>query len=407
MPTPRFTGPRSKGRGTYRFFEAAMGAEVKERRHIEHDLLHAVSRGELRLAYQPQKLLTSGEVIGFEALLRWQHATRGAISPDTFIPIAEESGLILQIGEWVLRTACREAATWKRPLVVAVNVSAVQLHSAQFAHAVHEILFQTGLARKSPGTRNHRNGAGARQESRLGDAAPAQGARRADRHGRFRHRLFVALQPARLSVRQDQDRRLVHPLGRQQRRGRPRSCAPYSGLAAGSACRCWPKASRRPANSLFCGRILPGRPRLFSRPARADRELWSADRRFRPPGERTGATLRIGGTPRDALCSRQPCIDRRNLPVLLGAERRAGGFRKERPPREARSASASRVSALDRLEHAPFFSRGGRLAPKDQTSCRGFSRGNRQGWKRKAKNSNGSIRTCVSCPAGSVAAAGR
>ena len=135
-----------EGRGTYRFFEAAMGAEVRERRLIEHDLLHAISRGELRLAYQPQKLLTSGEVVGFEALLRWQHATRGAIGPDVFIPIAEESGLILQIGEWVLRTACREAATWERPLVVAVNVSAVQLHSAQFAHLVHEVLFQTGLA---------------------------------------------------------------------------------------------------------------------------------------------------------------------------------------------------------------------------------------------------------------------
>ena len=135
-----------EGRGTYRFFEAAMGAEVRERRLIEHDLLHAVSRGELRLAYQPQKLLTSGAVVGFEALLRWQHATRGAIGPDVFIPIAEESGLILQIGEWVLRTACREAAAWERPLVVAVNVSAVQLHSAQFSHLVHEILFQTGLS---------------------------------------------------------------------------------------------------------------------------------------------------------------------------------------------------------------------------------------------------------------------
>jgi diguanylate cyclase (GGDEF)-like protein len=135
-----------EGRGTYRYFEAAMGAEVKERRHIEHDLLHAVSRGELRLAYQPQKQLTTGEIFGFEALLRWQHSERGTISPETFIPIAEESGVILQIGEWVLRTACREAATWDRPLVVAVNVSAVQLHSTQFAHLVHEILLQTGLA---------------------------------------------------------------------------------------------------------------------------------------------------------------------------------------------------------------------------------------------------------------------
>jgi diguanylate cyclase len=135
-----------EGRGTYRFFETAMGAEVKERRHIEHDLLHAISRGQLRLAYQPQMQLVTGKIIGFEALLRWQHAERGAISPEIFIPIAEESGLILQIGEWVLRAACREAATWESPLVVAVNVSAVQLHSAQFSHLLHEILLQTGLA---------------------------------------------------------------------------------------------------------------------------------------------------------------------------------------------------------------------------------------------------------------------
>jgi diguanylate cyclase len=136
---------KAEGRGTYRFFEAAMGLEVKERRLLEHDLLHAISRGELSIAYQPQKQLTSGEVFGFEALLRWQHRERGAISPEVFIPIAEESGLILQIGEWVLRTACREAATWDRPLVVAVNVSAVQLHSSQFAQLVHEVLLQTGL----------------------------------------------------------------------------------------------------------------------------------------------------------------------------------------------------------------------------------------------------------------------
>ena len=137
---------KGEGRGTYRFFETAMGAEVKERRRIEHDLLHAISRGQLRLAYQPQRQLVTGEVIGFEALLRWQHAERGAISPEIFIPIAEESGLILQIGEWVLRTACREAASWESPLVVAVNVSAVQLHSAQFSQLLHEILLQTGLA---------------------------------------------------------------------------------------------------------------------------------------------------------------------------------------------------------------------------------------------------------------------
>ena len=99
----------------------------------------------MRLVYQPQKDIRDGKVIGFEALLRWKHPTRGDIPPTEFIPIAEDTGIILQIGEWVLRTACREAATWTQPLTVAVNVSAVQIHNANFAHAVHEILFETGL----------------------------------------------------------------------------------------------------------------------------------------------------------------------------------------------------------------------------------------------------------------------
>jgi diguanylate cyclase (GGDEF)-like protein/PAS domain S-box-containing protein len=136
---------KKEGRGTYRFFEASMGAAVRDRRLLEHDLRNAISRKELRLVYQPQKDIQTGKVVGFEALLRWTHATRGEISPVEFIPIAEDTGIILQIGEWVLRTACREAATWTQPLTVAVNVSAVQIHNATFAHAVHEILFETGL----------------------------------------------------------------------------------------------------------------------------------------------------------------------------------------------------------------------------------------------------------------------
>jgi EAL domain-containing protein (putative c-di-GMP-specific phosphodiesterase class I) len=118
---------------------------VRDRRLLEHDLRNAVSRGELSLVYQPQKHMETGEVIGFEALLRWRHPTRGDVSPAEFIPIAEDTGVILAIGEWVLRTACREAATWTRPLTIAVNVSAVQIHNANFAHVIHEILFETGL----------------------------------------------------------------------------------------------------------------------------------------------------------------------------------------------------------------------------------------------------------------------
>jgi diguanylate cyclase (GGDEF)-like protein/PAS domain S-box-containing protein len=136
---------KADGRGIYRFFEAKMGEEVRDRRLLEHDLRHAVARAELRLVYQPQKNIHTDEIIGLEALLRWRHVTRGEVSPALFIPIAEDSGSILQIGEWVLRAACAEAATWTRPLTVAVNVSTVQLHNANFAHLVHEILVATKM----------------------------------------------------------------------------------------------------------------------------------------------------------------------------------------------------------------------------------------------------------------------
>jgi diguanylate cyclase len=136
---------KMEGRGTYRFFEATMGVEVRERRHLEHDLRHAIARSELSVVYQPQKDIKTEAILGFEALLRWHHPERGSIPPTTFIQIAEESGTILQIGEWVLRTVCREAAGWAGNLSVAVNVSAVQLHTANFAQMVHEVLFQTGM----------------------------------------------------------------------------------------------------------------------------------------------------------------------------------------------------------------------------------------------------------------------
>ncbi len=136
---------KAEGRGAYRFYEAAMGEEIRVRRSLEHDLRLAIANGEFRLFYQPQQAIATGEVTGFEALIRWQHPQRGIIAPQSFIPAAEESGIILQIDEWVLRTACREAASWSRPLIVAVNVSAVHLHSVQFSHMLHEILLQTGL----------------------------------------------------------------------------------------------------------------------------------------------------------------------------------------------------------------------------------------------------------------------
>jgi predicted signal transduction protein with EAL and GGDEF domain len=137
---------KSEGRNTYRFFEVKMGAEVRRRRMLEHDLRLAIAQEELWLAYQPQQDVRSGKVVGFEALLRWKHPTHGEISPAVFIPIAEEVGAILPIGEWVLKAACREAASWPQPLKIGVNVSAVQLSDGGFVRQLHQILLETGLA---------------------------------------------------------------------------------------------------------------------------------------------------------------------------------------------------------------------------------------------------------------------
>ena len=137
---------KMEGRATYRFFEAGMGAAVRDRRMLEHDLRQAVAQGEFSLVYQPQEDIETKGVVGFEALLRWKHRTRGWISPVVFIPIAEESGAILGIGEWVLREACKQAASWSQPLTIAVNVSAVQIYNEHFVQLVHEVLLETGLA---------------------------------------------------------------------------------------------------------------------------------------------------------------------------------------------------------------------------------------------------------------------
>jgi EAL domain-containing protein (putative c-di-GMP-specific phosphodiesterase class I) len=98
------------------------------------------------LVYQPQQDIRSGSITGFEALLRWNHPMRGEIGPAVFIPIAEDTGAILGIGDWVLRTACEQAAGWTRPLTVAINVSPIQLYNTSFVQNLHSILLETGLS---------------------------------------------------------------------------------------------------------------------------------------------------------------------------------------------------------------------------------------------------------------------
>jgi len=136
---------KAEGGCAVRFFEADMDRVLHDRRALQADLALAVSRNELQLYYQPQARV-SGQIIGFEALLRWDHLRRGFVPPDTFIPLAEETGLIDQIGEWVLREACREAATWRKPLQIAINLSPVQLRQQEFVPLVHSVLLETGLA---------------------------------------------------------------------------------------------------------------------------------------------------------------------------------------------------------------------------------------------------------------------
>ena len=118
---------------------------MQVRRLLEIDLRRALALKEFELVYQPQINLDSGTLVGFEALLRWRSPTRGLVSPAEFIPLAEEIGLIASIGEWVLLTACREAASWSRPVSIAVNVSPMQFRGTELAKVVTSTLAATGL----------------------------------------------------------------------------------------------------------------------------------------------------------------------------------------------------------------------------------------------------------------------
>ncbi|KAF1855883.1 hypothetical protein Lal_00013150 [Lupinus albus] len=134
-----------EGRNTHRVFESAMDEAVAERRDLEADLARAIEQGELGLHYQPQVTTGGQDLVGFEALVRWRHPARGLIPPSVFVPLAEESGLIMPLGEWVLRAACREAAGWDRPLKIAVNLSPLQFQQPDLAERILAILAETGL----------------------------------------------------------------------------------------------------------------------------------------------------------------------------------------------------------------------------------------------------------------------
>ncbi len=136
---------KSSGRGTYRFFARQMNEAIKQRQEIETDLRQAIADEKLELHYQPIINLKQNNIWGFEALARWTHPLRGAIPPDKFIPVAEDSGLILPLGERALREACRQAVQWPIELSVAVNLSPLQFANPGLAMMVERILRETGL----------------------------------------------------------------------------------------------------------------------------------------------------------------------------------------------------------------------------------------------------------------------
>lgn len=136
---------KSEGKASFRYFETGMDAEAQERRLMEIDLHDALSRGEMELYFQPLFGLSQNKVTAFEALLRWNHPVRGQVSPVNFIPLAEETGLIVSIGEWVIREACRIAAPWPGDIRVAVNVSPVQFRSNSLNTIILQALAASGL----------------------------------------------------------------------------------------------------------------------------------------------------------------------------------------------------------------------------------------------------------------------
>ena len=136
---------KQAGRNTWRLFEAEMEARHLANRFLEEDLRSALRENQIFVVYQPQAMVDDLEVVGFEALMRWRHPSRGMIDPRHFIPIAESTGLIASLGAWILREACTEAAKWHKPLRISVNVSAVQFIQADLPALVESVVVETGI----------------------------------------------------------------------------------------------------------------------------------------------------------------------------------------------------------------------------------------------------------------------
>ncbi len=288
---------KGDGRGTYRFFEREMDAQMQVRRALEDDLRKALPAGQFELHYQPIVNLTSNKVSGFEALIRWRHPERGLMAPSAFIPLAEEIGFVGALGEWAIRQACETAASWNADIRVAVNLSPAQFRTPGLVAGGGQRAGGVGPGRRPARARDHREHAAAGQRSHALHPLPAARARRAHRHGRFRHRLLLAQLPAELSLRQDQDRPLLHQGHRRGRRlaqhraggdgdgqrprhgdhGRGRRDQGAAGDRAGRRLHRDAGFSLQPANARRRGRSLPARARRHRRAGQPERGRRSVD----------------------------------------------------------------------------------------------------------------------------------
>ena len=200
-----------------------MNATALHRFTIEEQLRGALERNEFTLQYQPQFDVRTGEISGIEALLRWTNAQLGAVSPTEFIPVAEETGLILSIGKWALRSACQQAQAWRAEGLpvkrIAVNVSGRQFALAEYPAEVRAMLQETGLDPSVLELEITESVVMADEVWAREGHQPAQAARHLARHRRLRHRLLELRPPAALRRRPAQDRPLVrHQRHRAQRR---------------------------------------------------------------------------------------------------------------------------------------------------------------------------------------------
>ena len=137
---------KADGRSVYRIFEPGMFSRIAARRALESDLRNGIARGEFQLFYQPVVNIEDNRIVGLEALLRWHHPDRGTIPPAEFIPVAEETGLIVPIGEWVIRQACLDAANWPNEIKIAVNLSPAQFRNQNLTQVVINALGSSGVA---------------------------------------------------------------------------------------------------------------------------------------------------------------------------------------------------------------------------------------------------------------------